>query len=100
MSDRMGGGIDGLLGMLAGGQGGAQGLGSLVDRLRQGGLGDEVDSWVGTGANKPVAPDRLDECARRRTLAGPGAAASAAVAGTVRPAAGDCRGCWPRCCRN
>jgi uncharacterized protein YidB (DUF937 family) len=66
----MGGGIDGLLGMLAGGQGGAQGLGSLVDRLRQAGLGDEVDSWVGTGANKPVAPDRLENALGADTLAG------------------------------
>ncbi len=61
MSGQGGGtGLEQLLGMLGGGQGGAQGLGALVDRLRQGGLGDEVDSWVGTGANKPVAPDRLE----------------------------------------
>lgn len=54
-----GAGLEDLLGMLTGGSGGAQGLGALVERLRQGGLGEEVDSWVGTGANKPVAPDRL-----------------------------------------
>ncbi|WP_211862235.1 YidB family protein [Neoroseomonas soli] len=62
MSYGKGGGgeaLEGLLGMLAGGRGGAEGLGTLVERLRQGGLGDEVDSWVGSGANKPVAPDRL-----------------------------------------
>ncbi len=70
MSDRMGGGIEGLLGMLAGGQGGAQGLGSLVDRLRQAGLGEEVDSWVGTGANKPVAPERLESAIGPDALAG------------------------------
>ncbi|BDG72494.1 hypothetical protein Rmf_24230 [Roseomonas fluvialis] len=66
----MGGGLEGLLGLLAGGQGGAQGLGSLVDRLRQAGLGEEVDSWVGTGANKPVAPERLESAFGPDTLAG------------------------------
>jgi uncharacterized protein YidB (DUF937 family) len=35
------------------------GIDGLVDRLRQGGLGDEVDSWVSTGANRPVDPSRL-----------------------------------------
>jgi uncharacterized protein YidB (DUF937 family) len=50
--------IAGLLGQVLGG-GNAQGLGALTDRLRQGGLGPEVDSWIGPGANQPVAPDRL-----------------------------------------
>jgi uncharacterized protein YidB (DUF937 family) len=66
----MGGGIEGLLGMLAGGQGGAQGLGTLVERLRQGGLGEEVDSWVSTGANKPVAPERLEQAFGADALSG------------------------------
>ena len=35
------------------------GIDGLLDRLRQGGLGDEVDSWVSTGANQPVDPSRL-----------------------------------------
>ena len=35
------------------------GIDGMVDRLRQGGLGDEVDSWVSTGANQPVDPNRL-----------------------------------------
>ncbi len=35
------------------------GIDGLVDRLRQGGLGDEVNSWVSTGANQPVDPNRL-----------------------------------------
>jgi uncharacterized protein YidB (DUF937 family) len=70
MSDRMGGGIEGLLGMLGGGQGGAQGLGQLVEQLRQAGLAEEVDSWVGTGANKPVAPERLESVFGADSLAG------------------------------
>jgi uncharacterized protein YidB (DUF937 family) len=67
-------GIEGLLGMLAGGQGGAQGgaqgLGALVDRLREAGLGEQVDSWVGTGANRPVAPEQLEQAFGADTLAG------------------------------
>lgn len=35
------------------------GLDGLLGKLRQGGLGSEVDSWVSTGPNQPVTPDRL-----------------------------------------
>ncbi|MEO3472817.1 YidB family protein [Roseomonas sp. CAU 1739] len=60
MSDRTSdGGIGALLGALTGGRGGVEGLGDLVKRLRQGGLGEEVDSWVGSGENRDVAPERL-----------------------------------------
>ncbi|MFT3954011.1 MAG: YidB family protein [Piscinibacter sp.] len=55
--------LQAVLAMLAG-QGGAQGgglgnLGDLVSRFQQGGLGDVVGSWVGTGQNLPVSPDQL-----------------------------------------
>jgi uncharacterized protein YidB (DUF937 family) len=35
------------------------GLGGLLARLSQGGLGQQVASWVGTGANLPVSADQL-----------------------------------------
>ena len=35
------------------------GVDGLLAKLREGGLGDEVDSWVSTGENKPVAPHQL-----------------------------------------
>jgi uncharacterized protein YidB (DUF937 family) len=35
------------------------GLGGLVAQLSSKGLGDIVQSWVGTGANKDVTPDQL-----------------------------------------
>ena len=35
------------------------GIDGLVSSLRAGGLGNEVDSWVSTGANEPVAPQQL-----------------------------------------
>ena len=37
----------------------AGGLDGILGKLRAGGLGDEVDSWVSTGTNAPVEPDRL-----------------------------------------
>ena len=41
---------------LTGGEGGLEGL---LAQLSNGGLGDEVGSWVGTGPNQPVDPQRL-----------------------------------------
>ena len=35
------------------------GLDGLVDRFRQGGLGDVIDSWVGHGSNRSIAPHDL-----------------------------------------
>lgn len=57
------GGLGGLLGGLGGGGVGGLlggGLGELVERFKQNGHGDVAESWVGTGANKEVAPDQLE----------------------------------------
>jgi uncharacterized protein YidB (DUF937 family) len=53
--------LQAVIAMLAqGGQGGqGGGLADIVARLQQGGLGDVVGSWVGTGQNLPVSPDQL-----------------------------------------
>lgn len=40
---------------------GQGGLGGLLAQLQQGGLGDAVASWVGTGQNLPVSPDQLSQ---------------------------------------
>jgi uncharacterized protein YidB (DUF937 family) len=37
------------------------GLDGLVGKLREGGLATEVDSWVSTGPNQPVDPQRLGQ---------------------------------------
>lgn len=37
----------------------AGGMDGLLERLRAGGLGDQVDSWVSTRPNEPVDPQRL-----------------------------------------
>lgn len=53
------------------------GLGGLIKQFQQKGLSDTVDSWVGTGKNKSVAPDEVsvalggdvvDDLARRTGL--------------------------------
>ena len=50
----------GLGGMLGGGALGA-GLKDLLDRFRQNGQEDKVQSWVATGANKSIAPNELEQ---------------------------------------
>ncbi|MDO9437990.1 YidB family protein [Hydrogenophaga sp.] len=37
----------------------AGGLQGLLAKLQSGGLGDAVQSWIGTGANQPVSGDQL-----------------------------------------
>ena len=44
------------------------GLGGLLDQFRRTGLGDQVDSWVGTGENKPVQPRELQRSIDPGTL--------------------------------
>ncbi|MFC4762550.1 YidB family protein [Dyella koreensis] len=39
----------------------AGGVGGLVSMLQQHGLGDAVQSWVGTGANQSVSGDQLGQ---------------------------------------
>ena len=61
-------GLGGLLGQLsgrlgAGGVGGllSGGLGELVERFKQSGQADAVDSWVSTGPNKQIAPSQVEQ---------------------------------------
>jgi len=63
-----GGGLGGMLGNLGGMFGGAagggtlsSGLSELVERFRQSGHGDAADSWVGTGPNRELAPEHLEQ---------------------------------------
>src|SRR5262245_32248030 len=49
---------------LAGLQGAIQqegGLDGLVTKLRDGGLGSQVDSWVSPGDNQPVEPEQIQQ---------------------------------------
>jgi uncharacterized protein YidB (DUF937 family) len=62
------GGLGGLLGGLLGGGAGGGGLGGVFDQFRQNGYGDHVDSWVGTGQNRRIAPDELSQALGSDTL--------------------------------
>ena len=64
---RSGGGLGGLLGSGVGGTGaglrsagGIGGLGGLLNRFQQSGHSDVATSWVGTGENRPIAPNQLE----------------------------------------
>jgi uncharacterized protein YidB (DUF937 family) len=37
------------------------GLGGLLKQFQQNGFGDAINSWIGTGANKPVAANQISE---------------------------------------
>ena len=51
------GGMGGLLGSLLQGNG----LQDIVGKLQQGGLGEQVGSWISTGQNLPVSADQLSQ---------------------------------------
>ena len=54
--DRDAGGLSSIVGSLLTQQGG---LGGLVEKFQSGGLGEVVQSWVGTGQNLPISADQL-----------------------------------------
>jgi uncharacterized protein YidB (DUF937 family) len=61
-----GGGIGDVLGQVLGGGaggGGAMGggLGGLLEQLQQAGFGEQANSWVGRGSNKPISPDAMTQ---------------------------------------
>ena len=43
------------------GNGGQGGLSAIVAKLQQGGFGDQVKSWIGTGANLPITAEQLQQ---------------------------------------
>jgi uncharacterized protein YidB (DUF937 family) len=54
--------LQSVVGMLTGGQGGqGGGLQGIVNTLSNKGLGDIVNSWVGTGANLPVTAQQIQQ---------------------------------------
>ena len=56
------GGILGQLGSTLGAGGGLSGgLGELLDRFKEKGMGDTAESWVGTGPNKQIEAPQLEQ---------------------------------------
>jgi uncharacterized protein YidB (DUF937 family) len=77
------GGLSGLLGMVAsnpqllqevtgllGNDGSHGGLGGLMDKFQQAGLGHLMSSWVGSGQNLPVSADQLNQVLGSDAVAG------------------------------
>lgn len=44
------------------------GLNGLVEQFRNGGFEDIIKSWIGTGANKPIAPAQLHQALGPETV--------------------------------
>ncbi|MDI5967186.1 YidB family protein [Streptomyces sp. SL13] len=70
IGEESGGGGGPLLGSLIGalGSGGGQSVTGLVQQLREGGLGDAVGSWVGTGPNRTVSGPDVAQALPYQTL--------------------------------
>ena len=47
-----------------------EGLGGLVERFRQGGLEEIIKSWIGTGPNKAISPNQLQQALGSETVEG------------------------------
>ena len=63
--------IQAVLGMLANNQsGGFAGLSGLLGNLQNAGLGQIVESWIGTGQNQPVSGDQLAQALGDDQLSG------------------------------
>ena len=58
-----GGGLTDVLGQVLGGsgQGATGGLGGLLGQLERAGFGEQANSWVSRGANKPISPDAITQ---------------------------------------
>lgn len=52
--------LQAVMGLLAN-NGSVGGLGGMVEKFQQGGLGDVVQSWIGTGANQAVSAGQLQQ---------------------------------------
>jgi len=44
------------------------GLGGLINAFQRNGMGDQMQSWIGTGQNMPISPDQLQQVLGQGTL--------------------------------
>lgn len=61
--------VEAAIGML-GNDGAHGGLGGLMAKFRQAGMGDVIGSWVGAGHNQPISGDQLTNVLGSDTLSG------------------------------
>jgi len=59
LADKMGDKAGGIMDALSGLTGGNLDMGSLMGKLKEGGLGSQVESWMGDGDNEPVSAEQL-----------------------------------------
>ncbi len=50
-----------VLGSLLSNEGGNGGIGGLVEKFNQAGMGDVVQSWIGKGENLPISADQISQ---------------------------------------
>jgi uncharacterized protein YidB (DUF937 family) len=62
------GGLGDVLGGLLANNSELGGLGGLVDKFNQNGMGDIIGSWIGTGDNLPVSADQIASAFGNGTL--------------------------------
>ena len=58
-----------VVGMLANNGQGGGGLGDLIGKFQQSGMGDVVASWIGTGQNMPISGEQLHNVLGSDTIA-------------------------------
>jgi uncharacterized protein YidB (DUF937 family) len=68
--DGLGGGLAGVLGGLLANNGEVGGIGGLVSRFEQAGMGDVIGSWIGTGENQPVSGGQLQDALGSDVISG------------------------------
>jgi uncharacterized protein YidB (DUF937 family) len=56
-----GGGLTAVLGGLLGGAAGSGALNNLIGKVSQAGAGEQAQSWVSTGPNRPVDPKTIEQ---------------------------------------
>ncbi len=64
------GGLAGALGGMLANDGEHGGLGGLVGKFEQAGLGNVVSSWIGSGQNLPISADQLQSVLGSDAVAG------------------------------
>ena len=55
------GGFANVLGGLLADNGEMGGLGGLAEKFKQGGMGDQVNSWIGNGENMPISAEQISQ---------------------------------------